>query len=458
MNFCKLRLKLDMIMKRIFLNILFCLSSLAAVAQEYQFPMNKMARVNGTDVMFSSTPIANPNEVPLSKLAFFQKAFMHKEVCVPPYKSNLTSFLSVTDIDRLDSALITTGDKVERILFLSDSMSVLQGQQIYDADGKLRSEINIKYVNGKETERTITYNDFGTVVYKMGVWGPTSMDAKTRFGNENLSWTYKNGMPSVAVQTGSRGKENATFTWTAQKKLNSIKWKTNKGTTETQFEYSDYEASVVNPIFLVKDEKLSAKLWDIYSVDNNKGQTLIRVNNLQEKKIYEIKGGNRDLISSYLLTFKPFANKKGGFTNMMSHISYEGLNETFQETYDYTVDLKIAKVVQEERMIEYEYNALGNIAKVVITPASGDKTEITFYYTNIEEERQRIAEEKAKAEAERLAREAEEKAKAEAERIEREFEEQKAKEAADDAAKTEESAAPSTESSSETQPASDSDK
>ena len=120
-------------MKRIFFNIFFLISAFAGIAQEYQFPMNKMARVNGTDVMFSSTPIANPNEVPLSSLGFFQKAFMQKEICVPPYKSHPTSFLTVTDVDRLDSVLITTGDKIEKVIYLSDSMSVLQKQQIFDA-------------------------------------------------------------------------------------------------------------------------------------------------------------------------------------------------------------------------------------------------------------------------------------------------------------------------------------
>ncbi len=422
-------------MKRILLNIFFSISSLAAMAQEYQYPMNKMARVNETDVMFSSTPIASPNEVPLSSLGFFQKAFMQKEICVPPYKSHPTSFLSVTDVDRLDSVLITTGDKVERILFISDSMSVLTGQQIYDASGKLVSEIELKYTKGEETERIITFNEVGKVVYKIGPYGPLSQVATTRFGNETLTWSYKNGLVSVATQTGSRGKETATFTWTPQKKLNSIKWKTGRGTTESLYECSDYEASVVNPIFLVKDEKLSEKLWDIYSVDSKKGQTLIRVNKLQEKKIYEINGGNRELISSYLLTFKPFANMKGGSKNMLSHISYEGLNESFQETYDYTGDLKIAKVVKQDKLIEYEYNGIGNIAKVTITLSSGEKTEINFFYTNIEEERQRIAEEKAKAEAERIAREEEEKAKAEAERIEKEFEEQRLKEEAEAASK-----------------------
>lgn len=444
--FCKLRLKLDMIMKRIFFNIFFLISAFAGIAQEYQFPMNKMARVNGTDVMFSSTPIANPNEVPLSSLGFFQKAFMQKEICVPPYKSHPTSFLTVTDVDRLDSALITTGDKIEKVIYLSDSMSVLQKQQIFDASGKLVSEIELKYSNGKETERIISFNDVGQVVYKIGQYGPLSQVAKTRYGNETLTWTYKNGLVSTATQTGSRGKESASFTWTPQKKLSSIKWKTGRGTIESLYDYSDYEASVVNPIVLVKDEKLSAQLWDCYSVANNKGQTLIRVNNLQEKKIYEINGGNRELISSYLLTFKPFAYRKGGSKNMLSHISYEGLTESFQETYDYTTDLKISKVVKSDKMIEYEYNGIGNIAKVVITPASGDKTEIDFYYTNIEEERQRIAEEKAKAEAERLAREAEEKArleeekaKAEAERMEKEFEEQRLKEEQNATSKSSES-------------------
>ena len=215
---------------------------------------------------------------------------------------------------------------------------------------------------------------------------------------------------SAWLQSGSRGRENATFTYTPQKRLSSIKWKNGRGTIETLFEYSDYEASVVNPIVLVKDEKLSEKLtWDIYSVANNKGQTLVRVNNLQEKKIYEINGDNRNLLSSYLLTFKPFANSKGGSKNMLSHVSYEGVDESFQESYDYTADLKISKVVKQDRMIEYEYNCLGNIAKVIITPSSGEKTEIQFFYTNIEEERQRFAEEKAKAEAERIAREEEEK-------------------------------------------------
>lgn len=430
-------------MKRILLNILFSISSLAAIAQEYQYPMNKMARVNGADVMFSSTPIAIPNEIPLSSLGFFQKSFMQKEVCVPPYKSHPTSFLSVPDVDRLDSVYITTGDKVEKIFFISDSMSVLQGQQIYDAKGKLVSEIELKYnAKGEETERIITFNEIGKVVYKIGAYGPTSQVATTRFGNETITWTYKNGLVNIATQTGSRGKETATFTWTPQKKLNTIKWKTGRGTFESSYEFSDYEASVVNPIVLVKDEKLSAQLWDCYFADNKKGQTLIRVNKLQEKKIYEINGGNRELISSYLLTFKPFPNKKGGSKNMISHISYEGLNESFQETYDYNDELKISKVVKQDKIIEYEYNATGNIAKVVITPSEGEKSEIVFYYTNIEEERQRIAEEKAKAEAERIAREeeekarlAEEQAKAEAERMEREYEEQRQKEQAEAAAK-----------------------
>jgi len=400
-----------MIMKRLFINILFSLSSFAAMAQVYQYPMNKLARVNGTDAMFSCTPIANPSEVPLSSRAFFQKAFMHKEVCVPPYKSHPLSFLAVTGIDRLDSALIVTGDKVEKILFLSDSMSVLQTQQIYDATGKLTTEISLKYDNsGRETERTINLSEGDNVVYKIGAHGPLSMVAKTRGGNETINWTYKNAMVSMASQSGSRGRENATFTYTPQKRLSSIKWKNGRGTIETLFEYSDYEASVVNPIVLVKDEKLSEKLtWDIYSVANNKGQTLVRVNNLQEKKIYEINGDNRNLLSSYLLTFKPFANSKGGSKNMLSHVSYEGVDESFQESYDYTADLKISKVVKQDRMIEYEYNCLGNIAKVIITPAAGEKTEIQFFYTNIEEERQRIAEERAKAEAERIAREEEEK-------------------------------------------------
>ncbi|MEE1177126.1 MAG: hypothetical protein U0K71_08975, partial [Paludibacteraceae bacterium] len=78
------------------------------------------------------------------------------------------------------------------------------------------------------------------------------------------------------------------------------------------------------------------------------------------------------------------------------------------ESYDYTGDLKISKVVKSDMVVEYEYNGLGNIAKVIITPAIGDKSEMVFFYTNIEEERQRIAEEKAKAEAERIAREEEE--------------------------------------------------
>ncbi len=418
-------------MKRIFLNILLSISSLAAIAQEYQYPMNKMARVNGTDVLFASTPVANPNEIPLTSLGFFQKSFMQKEICLPPYKSHPTSFMTVTDVDRLDSVLIINGEKVERIIYLSDTMSVLQGQQIYDASGKLVSEIELKYTNGKETERIITFNEIGKVVYKIGQYGPLSQVAETRFGNETLTWSYKNGLVSSATQVGSRGKETANFTWTPQKKLSSIKWKTGKGTVESLYEYSDYEASVVNPIFLVKDEKLSAQLWDCYSVDNKKGQTLIRVNKLQEKKIYEINAGNRELISSYLLTFKPFPNKQGGFTNMLSHISYESVFENFQESYDYTVDLKIAKVVKEDRIIEYEYNATGNINNVVITLASGEKTEIDFFYTNIEEERQRLAELKAQAEAERIAKEEEEKAKAEAERIEREAEEQRLKDEAD---------------------------
>lgn len=443
-----------MIMKRIFLNIFLSVASLAVTAQEYQYPMNKMARVSGTDVMFSSTPIANPNEVPLTSLGFFQKAFMQKEICVPPYKSHPTSFLTVTDVDRLDSVLIIKGTNVEKIMFISDSMSVLQKEQFFDASGKMTSEIELKYTNGKETERVITYNDLGTVVYKIGPYGPVSMEAKTRFGNETQTWTYKNSMVSVATQTGSRGKETATFTWTPQKKLNSIKWKSGKGAIESLYEYSDYEASVVNPIALVKDEKLSAQLWDCYSVDSKKGQTLIRVNNLQEKKIYEINAGNRELISAYYLTFKPFPSKKGGYKNMLSHISYEGLNESFQETYDYNSDLQIAKVVQQDKMIEYEYNPTGNINNLIITYASGEKTEIDFFYTNIEEERQRIAEEKAKAEAERLAREAEEKARAEAERMEREAEELRlqqeaeAAKAAESEQKTDDAQAPSDANSS----------
>jgi hypothetical protein len=235
------------------------------------------------------------------------------------------------------------------------------------------------------------------------------MDAKTQFGKESLTWVYKNSMPSMASQSGGRGKENAIFTYSPFKKLKSIKWKSGRGTIETTFEYSDYEASVMNPICLVKDEKLSSKMaWDVYNVEANKNQALVRVNNLQEKKIYEINGDSRDLISSYLLTFKPFANMKGGSKNMLSHVSYEGLSESYQESYDYTGDLKISKVVKSDMVVEYEYNGLGNIAKVIITPAIGDKSEILFYYTNIEEERQRIAEEKAKAEAERIAREEEE--------------------------------------------------
>ena len=72
-----------MIMKRLFINILFSLSSFAAMAQVYQYPMNKLARVNGTDAMFSCTPIANPSEVPLSSRAFFQKALcIKKYVCL----------------------------------------------------------------------------------------------------------------------------------------------------------------------------------------------------------------------------------------------------------------------------------------------------------------------------------------------------------------------------------------
>ena len=67
--------------------------------------------------------------------------------------------------------------------------------------------------------------------------------------------------------------------------------------------------------------------WDVYNVEANKNQALVRVNNLQEKKIYEINGDSRDLISSYLLTFKPFANMKGGSKNMLSHIAYEGLRK-----------------------------------------------------------------------------------------------------------------------------------
>ena len=47
-----------MIMKRLFLNILFSMSSLALTAQVYQYPMNKMARVNGREVMFAFTPTA----------------------------------------------------------------------------------------------------------------------------------------------------------------------------------------------------------------------------------------------------------------------------------------------------------------------------------------------------------------------------------------------------------------
>jgi hypothetical protein len=235
------------------------------------------------------------------------------------------------------------------------------------------------------------------------------MNAKTQFGKESLTWVYKNAMPSMASQSGGRGRENAIFTYTPFKKLSSIKWKSGRGTIETTFEYSDYEASVMNPICLVKDEKLSSKMaWDVYNVEANKNQALVRVNNLQEKKIYEINGDSRDLISSYLLTFKPFANMKGGSKNMLSHVAYEGLSESYQESYDYTGDLKISKVVKSDMVVEYEYNGLGNIAKVIITPAIGDKSEMVFFYTNIEEERQRIAEEKAKAEAERIAREEEE--------------------------------------------------
>ena len=119
-----------MIMKRLFLNILFSMSSLALTAQVYQYPMNKMARVNGREVMFAFTPTATPYEIPLSSREFLERSFMHKEICLPPYKSHPTSFLAVEGIDRLDSVLITTGNKVEKILFLSDSMSVLQGQQL----------------------------------------------------------------------------------------------------------------------------------------------------------------------------------------------------------------------------------------------------------------------------------------------------------------------------------------
>lgn len=397
-------------MKRLFLNILFSMSSLALVAQVYQYPMNKMARVNGREVMFAFTPTATPYEIPLSSREFLERSFMHKEICLPPYKSHPTSFLAVEGIDRLDSVLITTGNKVEKILFLSDSMSVLQGQQFYDAEGKLTAEVALKYLNDKETERTITVSNGDNVVYKLGHNGPVSMEAKTQFGKESLTWVYKNSMPSMASQSGGRGRENAIFTYTPFKKLSSIKWKSGRGTIETTFEYSDYEASVMNPICLVKDEKLSSKMaWDVYNVEANKNQALVRVNNLQEKKIYEINGDSRDLISSYLLTFKPFANMKGGSKNMLSHVSYEGLSESYQESYDYTGDLKISKVVKSDMVVEYEYNGLGNIAKVIITPAIGDKSEIVFYYTNIEEERQRIAEEKAKAEAERIAREEEEK-------------------------------------------------
>lgn len=381
------------------------------MAQVYQYPMNKMVSINGKEVLFSFTPSGTPYEVPTSSREFLEKSFMHKEMCLPPYKSSPTSFLAVNGIDRLDSVLIETGDKVEKILFISDTMSVLQGQQFFDAEGKLTAEVSLTYMANKETERQITTANGETVEYKIGPNGPLSMSASTKMGSEAITWVYKNSMVSSASQTGSRGRESASFSYTPQRKLSSIKWKTSKGSVETLFEYSDYESSVVNPIYLVKNENYSSKLcWDVYDVmTESKGQTLLRVNTLQEKKIYDINGGNRELVSSYLLTFKPFANSKGGAKNLLSHLAIEGLTDNYQESYDYTTDLKISKVVKPDKMIEYEYNGLGNIAKVIVTPGEGDKSEIVFYYTNIEEERIRLEEERAKAEAERKAREEEEK-------------------------------------------------
>ncbi len=378
---------------------------------------------------------------------------MHREICLPPYKSNPTSFLAVNGIDRLDSVLITTGEKVEKVLFISDSMSVLQNQKFIDAEGNITAEVNMTYVNNRETERVITTSDGDNVTYKVGPNGPLSMEGATKLGKMSLNWVYKNSLPSSATQIGGKGKESATFSYTPLKRLSSIKWKAGKGTVETLFEYSDYEASVVNPISLIKNEALSNKMaWDIFDVDSDdKGKTLLRVNTLQEKKIYDINNGSRELVTSYLLTFKPFANSKGGSKNMLSHISVEGLNDDYQESYDYTSDLKIYKVVKPDMLIEYEYNCLGNIAKVIVTPAAGDKTELVFFYTNIEEERQRLAEERAKAEAERLAREAEEKRlQEEAEAAAKAAEAEKAAESED--ANESKSAEPS--SNSETDPAS----
>ena len=400
--------------KRTILGILLSASTyMIGNANPHRFPMEKVPFVDGEYIMFSSTPIPSDKQIPLSIREFAEYTRMHKVPALPPYYTSLTGYVINPGAERLDSVVIASenggGGKV---VLCYDSLGYLANQTIKDGPN-VYAEIKIKRnEKHQEIERDIEYRNGDQMIYKLASGKPTHYELnENKRTTEKISWAYKNSMPFTATASSSSdGKISATFTYTPQKRVESIKMKKDGNLTTTLFEFSDYESSVYAPIVYKLNEKASKeKPYDIftyYCKDN--GDTYLRENKVANRNIYKMKGLDKEPILTASISYESYANgMEGGAKNMINRIVVKDKNGNIQrdEQFSYYPDLRMKAISSIEfGEITYIYNKDGNVKLIMITQNGVQRT-IHFYYTNFEEERQRL-------EAERLAREAEEAAKA----------------------------------------------
>lgn len=386
---------------------------MAGNANPHRFPMERVPLVNGEYIMFSSTPIPSDKQIPLSIREFAEYSRMHKVPALPPYYTSLTGYVINPGAERLDSIVIASENGGGGKVVLSyDSLGYLTNQTIKDG-ANVYSEITIKRnEKHQEVERVIEYANGDQMIYKLASGKPVQYELNENSRTtEKVSWSYKNSLPFTATASSSAdGKMTATFTYTPQKRVESVKMKKGGDVTTTLYQFSDYESSVYDPIVYKLDEKISkSKPYDAFTYYcKNNGDTYLREHKVANRNIYKMKGLEKEPILTASISFESYANgAEGGAKNMTSRIVVRNQNGDIQrdEQFSYYPDLKMKALNSIEfGEVTYIYNKDGNVKLIMISQDEVRKT-IHFYYTNYEEERQRL-------EAERLAREAEEAAKA----------------------------------------------
>lgn len=389
-------------------------------ANPHRYPMERVPYINGEYMMFSSTAIPSEKQVPLSIKEFAEYTRMHKVPALPPYYTSLTGFVINPSAEKLDSVIIASENGGGgKIVFCYDSLGHLMNETIKDGTN-IYTQIHInRNEKHQEVERVIEYSNGDQLIYKLGSGKPTQFELiENGRTTEKISWSYKNAQPFTAnASSNSDGKMTATFTYTPQKRVESIKMKKSGEVTTTLYEYSDYESSVYDPIvYKINDKVAKDKPYDVFTYYcKNNGDTYLREHKIANRNVYKMKGLDKEPVLSASISFESYANgMEGGAKNMTSRIVVKAENGDIQrdEQYSYYPDLKLKAFNSIEfGEVTYVYNKDGNVKLIIMNQDGVNKT-LHFYYTNFEEERQRLEAERIAREQEEAARKAEEEAKA----------------------------------------------